>query len=965
MKGRLATTSSFSLRDRWEKASPGSSMNVFELLNSRLTANIQERGFQEPTMIQQKAIPPLLERKNCLLLSGTGTGKTEAAIFPVLSNLLKSGFEEGVQILYITPLRALNRDIVERLQWWCSRLEISIAVRHGDTPADERRKILRSPPQFLVTTPETLQLLLPSRFRKHLKKVKWVILDEIHSLADNRRGTQLALGLRRLKRFLRPLAVQMVALSATLGNPQEVAAEFLGNGVVIEDTTSKFPRILLDNALIEDEDLKLASELIVEPYMAARLRRIKEYILEHKAVLVFVNRREDAELLGSRLSLFPELKDQVGVHHSSLDPEGRRSAEEKLKRGKLHCLVTTASLELGIDIGEIDGIVQYLTPRRATTLLQRAGRSGHRTDLVSEILVITGSHDTTAESLAVAKRALKGRPSLETKKLPPALDVLFHHAIGLSLDGMRSIKTAYSLTKDVPCYSSLSEKQFREIVEYTTRRGYLDLTKGRLTKTKRGQSFYYQKVSMIDPVVFHTVYDNGNLERIGELADEFWQEYGKPGQVFFLRGMPWKVVRLDGLDVYVEAADLLQGTMTRWDGSMIALPGPVAEDVGKLRHQLTTFLANGKESDFQNITGDVDMGQTARSIFTKTIGDQVEEKVIVPTHNRILIEKCDEDTFVVHLCWARMANSAIGLLLRDALIEKTGEAPLMRSDDYRIMLITLPDLEPEDIEEMLQEIAKGASEVQDLLVNQIDLYRTRYIGMRMGQTPGNWIYGTSDEIHSLAKDWKMGLVIQEAIREALDAWNITWLEQKLMAVANGDIEIICRKLNHPSPLSRTFLSKYRYIGSLDLMTGSLEKLSQRRADLCCLQCGFRWSDIIGALSDPISCPECNAPRIAPLGWRKDQATLIVRQVLDGADPEAFGKESEELWATAQMGGDLVSVHGPYAIMALSVRGVGVSTAYRILSRREYESRPESFLERLRDAAIQFQRTHHLWESRKQ
>ncbi|MHA2497610.1 MAG: hypothetical protein ACXAEI_19240, partial [Candidatus Hodarchaeales archaeon] len=228
-----------------------------------------------------------------------------------------------------------------------------------------------------------------------------------------------------------------------------------------------------------------------------------------------------------------------------------------------------------------------------------------------------------------------------------------------------------------------------------------------------------------------------------------------------------------------------------------------------------------------------------------------------------------------------------------------------------------------------------------------------------------WIYGTSDEVQNLSKDWKLGLVIQEAVREALAAWNIEWLEQKLGAIVNGDIEIVCRKLSHPSPLSRRFLSKYRYIGSLDLMTGSLDKLSQRRADLCCLKCGFRWSAVIGTLPDPVSCPECIAPRIAALGWRRDQATLIIRQVLNGADPEAFGKESEELCATAQMAGDLVSVHGPYAIMALSVRGVGVSTAYRILSRREYDSRPEAFLERLREAAIQFQRTHHLWESRNQ
>ena len=204
--------------------------NVFDLLSKPIRRLIEEKGFLGPTEPQARAIPLILEGKNVLLIAPTSTGKTEAALLPVLDKILSSPRIMGVKALYITPLRALNRDLLDRILWWCSRLDLKASVRHGDTAIRERRKQALSPPDILITTPETLQILLNAKlFSRHLRMVRWVIVDEVHELADNKRGSQLSLGLEKL-RWTTGRDFQVIGLSATVGTPERVASFLVGVG---------------------------------------------------------------------------------------------------------------------------------------------------------------------------------------------------------------------------------------------------------------------------------------------------------------------------------------------------------------------------------------------------------------------------------------------------------------------------------------------------------------------------------------------------------------------------------------------------------------------------------------------------------------------------------------------------------------------------------------------------------------
>jgi ATP-dependent Lhr-like helicase len=342
--------------------------NVFDLLVKPVRRLINQRGFAQPTEPQQKTIPLVLEGKNVLLISPTATGKTEAAFLPVLSTLLhgQQGLP-GIKVLYITPLRALNRDMLERLEWWCNNLDVRLAVRHGDTETKERVRQSKSPPDILITTPETLQAILSGWImRQHLQKVQWVIVDEVHEMADSKRGSQLALALERLRAMI-GREFQVIGLSATIGSPKKVGQFLVGKGRDVEIVRVPVARMMRLKVLFpspDEEDLRLSSQLYTHPEVAARLRVIRSYIERHKSVLLFTNTRAVSEVLASRFKVW-DIDFPVSIHHGSLAKPSRIAAERGLKNGELKGLVCTSSLELGIDVGSIDLVIQYMSPRQA------------------------------------------------------------------------------------------------------------------------------------------------------------------------------------------------------------------------------------------------------------------------------------------------------------------------------------------------------------------------------------------------------------------------------------------------------------------------------------------------------------------------------------------------------------------------------------------------------------------------
>jgi len=294
--------------------------SVFSMLNPKIQALLKSKNIEEPTEPQIKAIPPILKGENTLLIAPTGLGKTESALLPIFHNFLelkeKNKFSEnkGISILYITPLRALNRDMLQRTFEWGKELGIKIAVRHGDTPQSERTAQSRKPPDMLITTPETFQILfVGKRLKKHIGSVRWVIVDEIHEMAEEERGAQLSVALERLHELTieKGINFQRIGLSATVGSPEEVAC-YLGGFennkfrevTILNVDVTKHIDINVELPNIIKNDYTLANRLSIEPISFASLRRCKELIDNHVSSLLFINTRDGAEILASRFQWF-------------------------------------------------------------------------------------------------------------------------------------------------------------------------------------------------------------------------------------------------------------------------------------------------------------------------------------------------------------------------------------------------------------------------------------------------------------------------------------------------------------------------------------------------------------------------------------------------------------------------------------------------------------------------------------
>ncbi|MGA8537051.1 MAG: DEAD/DEAH box helicase, partial [Thermoplasmata archaeon] len=385
--------------------------SAFDGIDPRLAEAVGRRGIRELSEIQRLAFPLLRGESDALLLSPTGTGKTEAALLPLLSRRLADP-SPPISLLYVTPLRALNRDLEHRLVSLVEEVGLTAAVRHGDTSASARVAQSRKPPDLLLTTPETLQILLVGvRLREGLRNVRTVVVDEIHELVGSDRGAQLGLTLERLD-ALTGRKVRRIGLSATVGNPTEVARFLSPEPRSVEVQSAQQRRVLELSARRPADsypplDPALQAELKADAPLLLGLRAVEEEVRAHTTTLIFVNTRPTAEGLAARLKrLAPDLA--IAVHHGSLSREVREEAEREFREGRLKALVATSSLELGIDIGSVDHVIQFGSPHQVGRLVQRVGRSGHRLDRTIHGTVLALDDDDLEEAAVLARRADEG-----------------------------------------------------------------------------------------------------------------------------------------------------------------------------------------------------------------------------------------------------------------------------------------------------------------------------------------------------------------------------------------------------------------------------------------------------------------------------------------------------------------------------------------------------------------------------
>jgi ATP-dependent Lhr-like helicase len=679
---------------------------VFNILSNTVKELAVSR-FKKPTIVQKLVIPKVLEGNNVLAIAGTGLGKTEAAMLPLFNKLIEKE-HKPFSLLYITPLKALNRDMFDRLLWWCNKLQLDASVRHGDTTQNERKLQVEHPPHILITTPEQIQAMLTGkRLRKHLENIKYIVIDEIHELVDNKRGVQLTLGLERLKQVCGD--PQIVALSATIGSPEKAAKFIFGNKKykIIKAIKPKDIKLNVESPLPKKVDRKIAEKIFLGKNVTARLRRIHKLIKEHRSALTFTNTREAAEVLSSRLRVLDK-EFLHEVHHSSLSKEVRIKAEKEFKKEKLKALIATSSLELGIDIGAIDLVLQYMSPRQVTKLVQRIGRSGHGVGRVSKGVIISADGDDIFESAVISRKALAGE--LEPLRFHEnSLDVLAQQIVGLLIFNYQmKPEKMYKIIKNANPYSKLTEKEFWKIILFLRQLKMIwyDEEVKEIKRTRKAFKYYFENLSVIPDTYSYNVIDLVSNSPVGRLDEEFIVSKGEIGSTFIVKGRPWKIISIENNKIFVEGVEDIESAVPAWGGELIPVPYEIAQEVGELRTLIESLLKD------KNIVKKIKEKYPADEYTIKKMINIIKKQVKkYPVPYKDLVFESHDQYIVVHSLFGTKVNETLSRFITTLLSTKYGEFITSKCDPYRIIFKgckledikkVLLDNRPEDIPVILK-----------------------------------------------------------------------------------------------------------------------------------------------------------------------------------------------------------------------------------------------------------------------
>ncbi len=905
--------------------------------------------------VQRLAIPSVLEGKNVLLIAPTGTGKTEAAMLPVFSRLLEVQERNGISILYITPLRALNRDMLARLDWWSDKLGFSIGVRHGDTSKAERRRQTLAPPDLLITTPETLQaMLMGRRLRENLQSVKFVVIDEIHDLASSKRGAQLSLGLERLVDLVGEF--QRIGLSATVGSPQEMGNFLAGNGravSVLEAPEARTSNFVVIKPEITGADKAEAKVREIAPELVSHVRVLRNIVDAHKSTLIFVNTRQAAEALGS---LFRGT--DVGVHHGSLSKDARIEAENEFKAGKIRGLICTSSMELGIDIGDVEHVVQYNSPREVTRLLQRVGRAGHRIGETSEGTIVATHVDDIMESWVITHRARQNKiePVLVNFQ---ALDVLANQLCFLILNGSVPAARALRIIKKAYPFRDLSLNKFVDTVKLLQQQWLLKVEREEtdpiIKKMGKTRRYCYENLSMIPDEKTFGIYDTIDGKWIGTLDETFVVAFAEPGAVFVTKGEMWRILDIDDERVKVEPIDSSSGEIPSWVGEQIPVPYEVAADVGRLREQIAHASSTTVSSRLlQDYRTDPHTVKRVIDLFMR------QKEFAIPTDNRLVVE-VDAKTAIIHACFGHKVNETLGRVITSLLAARLGASVAMEVNPYWIQLELPNVVSAEHIAELVRqlkpEFVKPLIEItlkNSMLLKWKLVHVARKFGVIERDVEHKYL-----NINKLTELLKETPVYEEAISDiATNKLDFKRTSKVLRRIQNNEIQVVTSKL---SPLSRQ-----RHYGTRELLvtdnadvsilTALKNRILNDRVILFCLTCK-KWKSKTNVASVPEQpqCPLCNSKLIAALKPWEDEEVVVVKK------PENV-KTAEEKARTKRVyrNANLVLSHGKKGVIALASRGLGPEAASRVIRKSRVDE--EGFYRDILRHERHYTRTRRFWHN---
>ncbi len=624
--------------------------------------------FKEFSLPQLFGVMEIHSRNNILVSAPTGATKTLTAFLSILNELIDSSekgiLEDRVYCVYVSPLRALSEDIkvnlVEPLNEMekiaGKKLNIRVAVRTGDTSTSERAKMLKQSPHILITTPESLAIVLTSiKFRELLKNVEWFIMDEVHALAENKRGVHLSLSVERLQRI--STSITRIGLSATIAPLDEVAKFLVG----YENGKLRNCKIV-DVQFIKNMDLKVLSpvpDLIDEEHAImhnSMYSLIDDLIQSHRTTLIFTNTRSATERVVNHLKeKFPKkYTENIGAHHGSLSKTLRHRIENRLRKGELKVIVSSTSLELGIDIGYIDLVICLGSPKSVARFLQRAGRSGHKLHDTVKARIIVLDRDDLVECAVLLKSAIEKK--IDKIHIPKnCLDVLAQQIHGMSLEQKWKIKDLFNLIKQSYCYHEIECKDFIEVIEYLSGR-YISLEDRHIyakiwhdeetgelgKKGKMSRVIYMTNIGTIPEESYITVKVGDEI--IGHIDEAFLERLRK-GDVFVLGGEKYEFLHAKGMVAYVNASVYRPPTIPSWFSEMLPLSFDLALDIGRFRKLMNELFCASKSKkeimDFINSYLYVDKN-AAESVY-----DYFYEQfnyAEIPSHSRIIVEHYTDDT---------------------------------------------------------------------------------------------------------------------------------------------------------------------------------------------------------------------------------------------------------------------------------------------------------------------------------
>ena len=778
-------------------------------------------GLTEP---QSYAIPLIHNRRSVLVSSPTGSGKTLTAFLSIINELFKYAkageLEDRIYAVYVSPLKALANDINKNLEEPLREMrslarekgidfpDIRVGVRSGDTTPYERQKQLRKPPHIFITTPESLSLILAApKFKERFSQVEWVILDEIHEICDSKRGVHLSLTLERLQDFCSSRFVR-VGLSATLA-PMEKIAGFLSgyeNGeqrdiALVEVETRKD----LDMAVIcPAEDMTALPFEIVNAKMYDTL---KEMIERHTTTLVFTNTRSGTE------SVVYKLKERgleyIEAHHGSLSKDTRLNVEERLKKGELKCVVSSTSLELGIDIGSIDLVCQIGSPKSVAKGLQRIGRSGHGYGQTAKGRMLVMDNDDLVECAVLSRAAHGGK--VDRVIIPEnSLDVLAQSIVGMSIERRWDVDEAFEVVRRSYCYRNLPRESFMDVIRYLSSKDefegvyskiWYNEEEARIGRKRGSRMIYSMNIGTIPEEANYRVFtDRGAM--VGDLSERFAERLS-PNDVFVLGGKTYQFQRIKGMKAFVTEAHGRKPTVPSWTGEMLPRSFDLSMEIARFRREMTQRLGDDDEVTIQWLceSFDVDRG-SARTILSY-FEEQLSSCQIIPDDRRLAVEGYldmgGRYNIVFHFPFGRRVNDALSRTYAFQITKLYGCNTSVSVTDDAFMITSPKKVDLSEIKGMLssgslEAMLRKAVKDSELFKQRfrhtaarsfmiLRAYKGRQVSVNRQQVRSSYLLDSLGQISTFP-------VIEETYREILrDVMDLENAEMVLGMLERGEIDI--------------------------------------------------------------------------------------------------------------------------------------------------------------------------------